>query len=229
MFADDDQSDHDRWVHRARVVAWRLELADISDAFLASLTSRRLDLRSALSSFVLARGLPKHRFKAQRNSARSCAVCNQESKSTTNLNVLNFERFKWGGVRKLKLSYVAFDLEQFENAPKIVPTDDDRKLWKSVVQTIQSMAPTTSAASLASSLGVLPGNKDERSSLIGTLGIVSVLETARHRGFLDTFVPETDRDWPARRFVDDPYPVSWWTRADGVNATALDRLGLSVV
>jgi len=142
--------------------------------------------------------------------------------------VLNFERFKWGGVRKLQVSYVAFDLEQFENAPKLVPTDDDRKLWESIVQAIEAVAPATTASSLSASLGVLPGNKSERSSLIGTLGIVSVLETARQSGFLQTFIPETGRESPPRRFVDDPYPVSWWTRADGVNLTALERLGLSV-
>ncbi len=202
-------------------------LADVSEAFLASLTSHRLDLRSALSSFVLARALPKHKFTPRRGATHLCAVCGLSSTAGTNLNILNFERFKWGGVRKLQASYVAFDLEQFENAPKLVPTDDDRKLWKSMIQAIETVAPDTTAASLASSLGVLSGSKNERSSLIGTLGIVSVLETARHRGFLDAFVPETDREWPARRFVDDPYPVSWWTRADGVNTTALDRLGLS--
>jgi hypothetical protein len=37
-----------------------LSPAEVGEAFLASLTSRRLDLRSALGSYAVARLLPEH-------------------------------------------------------------------------------------------------------------------------------------------------------------------------
>ena len=48
--ADEDRSDHDTWIARAREAARQLTLEEVAEAFIASLTSRRLDLRSALSS-----------------------------------------------------------------------------------------------------------------------------------------------------------------------------------
>jgi hypothetical protein len=41
------------------------------------------------------------------------------------LNILSFERFKWGGVRRDNVAYVAFDLEQFVRAPRLQPTRAD--------------------------------------------------------------------------------------------------------
>jgi hypothetical protein len=88
--------DHDGCVQAARSAAGQISAADVEDAFLASLTSRRLDLRSALPSYVLARALPEHRYTPVRGSGQ-CAVCGLHAQAEArDLNVLNFERFKWG-------------------------------------------------------------------------------------------------------------------------------------
>jgi hypothetical protein len=227
MFANDDVSDHDQWVARARAAASRLEQFTVIEAFLASLTSRRLDLRSALCSYVVARIMPEHRFKVLAG-ANACSVCGQYSRIGTDLNVLNFERFKWGGVRKLHVEYVAFDLEQFEKAPKLTATKDDQRLWRDIIRTIDDSDGSTTATRLATMLRPLPGSRDERANLVGTLGICSVLETEHHHGFLDDWVDASDRELPNRHFIDDPYPVCWWTGRDGINHDALKELSLNV-
>jgi hypothetical protein len=227
MFANDDGSDHDQWVARARAAAARLDQFTVVEAFLASLTSRRLDLRSALCSYVAARVMPEHSFLA-RPGTGSCSVCGQYSGIGTDLNVLNFERFKWGGVRKLQVEYMAFDLEQFENAPKLTATKDDQRLWHDLIRSIDDSDRSTTAARLASVLRPLPGNRAERAQLVGTLGICSVLETDHHHGFLDDWIDASHRELPNRHFIDDPYPVCWWTGRDGVNQDALKELSLNV-
>ena len=60
-----------------------------------------------------------------------------------------------------------------------------------------------------------------REVLIGILGLCGVLETSEHRGYMTRFVPWSERELPARRFIDMHYPACWWTRADGVNGEAV--------
>jgi hypothetical protein len=63
MFASPRAADHDGWVRAARQAVRQVTAAEAGEAFLASLTSRRLDLRSALGSFAVARFPPEHDFE----------------------------------------------------------------------------------------------------------------------------------------------------------------------
>ncbi len=220
MFGSDDLSGHDAWVSRARAAAQRLTISEVRDAFLASLTARRLDLRSALSSYIVARSLPQHSFDETSSQFR-CPVCDGVGRSGVDLNILNFERFKWGGTRKLNVGYVAFDLEQFEQAPKLTPSETDKTLAREIFAFIQSCPPSTTPTQLAHLLKLLPGNKDERASFVEALGILGVLNASEHPGFLTHFITSADRKLPNRHYVDDGYPVCWWTASDGVNAKAV--------
>ena len=220
MFGPDTPRDHDDWVTRARGAAQGLTLSEVRDAFLASLTSRRLDLRSALSSYIIARSLPDHPFDGTAAQFR-CLVCDAVAHSSADLNILSFERFKWGGVRKLDIGYIAFDLEQFERAPKLEPSRADKTLAREISAFIQSCPPSTTPTQLAQALKMLPGNKDERASFIDALGIVGILNAPEHPGFLTRFVTSADRNLPNRHYVDDGYPVCWWTAANGVDNLAL--------
>lgn len=62
MFDQPRQLGHDGWVEAARAAAAAVSASEISAAFLVSLTTRRLDLRSALGSFAVARHLVAHRY-----------------------------------------------------------------------------------------------------------------------------------------------------------------------
>ena len=83
--------DHDEVVARAIDLGSRVEIERAAGAFLASLASRRLDLRSALGSLGVARALPAHTF-VRRLHEQACDVCggyNREP-ALTDVNVLNF-------------------------------------------------------------------------------------------------------------------------------------------
>ena len=124
MFDQPWVAGHGELVGTARAAVARLDVAEVGDAFLAGLTSRRFDLRSALGSYAVARHLPAHAFRPGVDADR-CEVCGLiDGVRPVDRNVMNFERFKWGGVRRDDLEYVAFDLVQFARAPRLEPQDE---------------------------------------------------------------------------------------------------------
>ncbi|HET7017031.1 MAG TPA: hypothetical protein VFI65_24115 [Streptosporangiaceae bacterium] len=222
MFDSLRTEDHDGWIAAARAAVTPVSALEVGEAFLASLTSRRLDLRSALGSYAVARFLPEHPFESV-GPGFQCQVCDQyEDSDGEDLNVLNFERFKWGGVRTDCVEYLAFDLEQFALAPRLRPTRADIELGQRLIDQLRQLPPETTAARAVTQLKMINGNKAERDKLIGILGVCGILGTADHPGYATAFVRSADRVLPERRFVDQSYPACWWTAADGVNAEALN-------
>lgn len=74
MFRERRVLDHDGWVDTACAAVAQVTPIDVAAAFVTSLATRRLDLRSALGSYAVARHLTPHAFAAHRSSDR-CAVC----------------------------------------------------------------------------------------------------------------------------------------------------------
>ena len=44
------------------------------------------------------------------------------------INIMNFEKIKWGGVRLNNVEYILFDLELFRNIVITKPNDEDIKI-----------------------------------------------------------------------------------------------------
>ena len=72
------------------------------------------------------------------------------------MNVLNFERFKWGGVRRDNIEYMAFDLEQFARAPKLKPTQADVDLGQRLIDLFCQLPRATTGARVAAHLAAAP-------------------------------------------------------------------------
>ena len=100
---------HDDLVNWLKSSLKIVTLETIRNSFLVSLSTRRLELRSALGSYAVAKNFPNHVYNGNNYC---CEICGAFKKSNLpyDLNVLNFERYKWGGVRHEKLEYIAFDL-----------------------------------------------------------------------------------------------------------------------
>jgi hypothetical protein len=218
---------HDQVVAGVIGAVAEVSLDAAADASLASMTSRRLDLRSALGSYAVARHLRPHPFTSGRIEGQ-CAVCGLREDQVSDRNILNFERFKWGGVRRDDLTYVWLDLELFSSADRPRPTHQDGLSVERILAELDN-APVdmTAAGAEQKLLRGINSNKDERSVLLGILGVCSVLETPDHRGYANAFVRAEDRTLPARRFVDQRYPACWWTAAHGVNHEAAHAFGLN--
>ena len=212
-----------------KAVAWALgariavSQEQVVSAFLASLSSRRLDLRSALGSYAVLRHFPKHKHRAfSRGDKRTCAMCGESpaSRLPEDLNVLNFERFQWGGVRHDQPVYAAFDLDRLASTPAREPTADDVALLRAIVAAVRALPANSRPGRLDKALApILKSNQEERRTLISILGFAGVLQPKGHPSYRTTFVPlvdreETNDDWT--------FPVGMWRGSDGVSQAALD-------
>jgi hypothetical protein len=224
MFAESLTLDHDGWVDRVLAAVALVDAAAVSDAFIVSLTTRRLDLRSAMGSYAVARHLPRHSFYADR-SGRLCRVCGlYERDSAQDLNVLSFERFKWGGVRRDDLRYIAFDLEQFQLAPQEPLNEAAIAVGGQMLAALRGAPPSATSTTVARALPMIKGNAQERGVLVDILGVAGVLDTKEHPGYHREFISYAERELPNRHFVDSAYPACWWRGGSGVNEDAVQQL-----
>ncbi|MFL6060754.1 MAG: hypothetical protein ACJ72E_05955 [Marmoricola sp.] len=222
MFRELATMDHDGWVGRAREAVERTSAADVGAAFLASLESRRLDLRSALGSYAVARHLPAHEFTPTKDGRR-CRVCGLYPSAQQDLNILNFERFKWGGVRRDHVAYLAFDLEQFANAPRLAVTDAGLAAARELANTLRSATPGETATRVATRLRSFDSNKAEREVVMDILGVCGVLFDPAHPGYRQEFVRLDERPLPDQHYVERTYPTCWWHGSDGIDDAALEE------
>lgn len=208
--------EHDRAQNQLLSLVSQIDRRRVANAFLSSLSTRRLDWRSALGSYTVFQHMPPH---AESQVNGRCAVCNMYSGSREeNLSVLNFERYKWGGVRHDQVPYAFLDLSLFikEDIPE--PTAEDVSIFRSVISKIKESPVKASSASLQTHFSrVLKSNKAERDVFVSLLGFCDILATSRNPGYSERYIPSCERILPDSRFVDMPYPVCWWTSIDGVN------------
>ena len=212
---------HGDIVRRAIEARSRIEPHAVAAAFLASLTTRRLELRSALGSYAVLLHFPPHEHHDRR---KRCPVCGEYNTpdEDVDLNVLNFERFKWGGVRHDQPIYATFDLERFASLDPPSPTGADVAIFRRILREIESVPPETTAPQLEKSfVGILPSNKAEREILVNILGYSGVLAVPDHAGFSNGFVRSDERQLPPQRFVEMGYPACWWRGRFGIDEAAL--------
>lgn len=211
---------HDEAIWQLREAAGRVTPRQAADAFLGSLSTRRLDQRSALGSHAFARHLQPHEWAAERESCPLCGLHGR--RGTHDLNVLNFGRWKWGGVRHTDPVYAWLDLSLFLAGHPPSPTDNDVRIFRELIERIAAAPASTTSSTLHTLLApALKSNKAERDQLVAILGLCGVLRTPAHPSFSERFVPAAERSLPSRRFVDMAYPACWWTGSDGLDRDAL--------
>ncbi len=204
---------HDQTLQALRDAVSKITPEDVANAFLFSLSTRELKYRSALGSYWYALSLPDH----SHTEKSPCYFC--DWLPTEDYNVLNFERFKWGGVRHTKPEYALFDLEQFLLLPKVTPTDTDRAILKSILRSIQELAPSKKAGAyreLITRKKLLKSNKSEVEAILNILGICGILSSNDAPCYFDKFVDVYHRS-PIENTNDYAYPVNRWHVSDGVN------------
>ena len=220
MMFDPMEVSHADVVKRVIAVIKKLSPQRVADGFLASLSTRRLDLRSALGSFAIHQFLSPHTFTTSTDPY--CTICGATNpKRGEDLNVLNFERHKWGGVRHDQPIYALFDLEQFRKSKIPTPTAEDLQIFRDLIDVIRNVPPSTSSAKLPKCLGSagFKSSKPEREVIVQILGFCGILDAPAHPGYSKQFIPYSKRDEPATGEM--PYPVSWWRAKNGVNDKAL--------
>jgi hypothetical protein len=150
-----------------------------------------------------------------------------ESEPDVDRNILNFERFKWGGVRRTDLLYISLDLQQFATSDRPRPTPDDTAVFSRLLGGLEELpAGTTAPRAAAHRWEGIASNRAERETVLDMLGICSILVTPGRSGFAERFVPAAERELPPYRNVERAYPACWWRAEDGVDRAAAATVGL---
>lgn len=199
-------------------------------AFMSSLSTRRLDWRSGIGSWYAAKQLTPHPYTPVATGFSyedgqpvavgfSCQLCKEagivgrERYEEEDLNVLNFERIKWGGVRHGDLLYTLFDLEQLQKADIPKPTETDIAIFKGILSAAASCAPGDYPSALRDKLKDVPGlktNQAERAVILELLACIGVLRPKSYDR------PEKGKhDW---------HYVTCWRGEDGFDSEAVGRL-----
>lgn len=143
----------------------------VTDAFLCSLSTKRLDWRSGLGSYENAKRLLTEK------DINEYYYGHGENKD---LNVINFERIKWGGVRHDNGLYNWLDLSLLdkENIPK--PSQQDIEIFKSILNVIDKSEFGETPSKLRDRIKeVFNVSKNERHVLIEILGCADILKPLR--------------------------------------------------
>ncbi|MDK8643917.1 hypothetical protein ACQRXC_27485 (plasmid) [Niallia taxi] len=213
---------HDEIIHNVNELVNILDLKEIIEQFIASLSTRRLDLRSALGSYIVGKHLLKHTFTGAESYCIYCGSYSSKTQERQDLNILNFERFKWGGIRHLDPLYIAFDLNQYTNSEKLVPTSEDYEILNKILIAINELPPEGKIRDLEKALTkIIKSNKEEREVLLQILGYCSILSNKEYPGFINKFIPFVEREEPNHYKNDWTYPVCFWTGKNGLNREAL--------
>lgn len=141
----------------------------IVNGFLSSLTNKRPDWRSAIGSYFNAKLILEN--KRQFYRADTFKYENED------LNVLNFERIKWGGVRHSDLLYNYLDLKLFDQEEVAKPTEEDIYIFKGILNCIDQSPPGEYPSKLRERLrGVIGISKDQRGVLMEILACCEILK-----------------------------------------------------
>lgn len=220
---------HDDCINQLLDLIEQISEESIIKAFLSSLSTRNIAHRSAIASYYLAKNIPKHKYTPEVSGtfyengvaishSYTCGICRDtqygiigdEKYIDYDLNTLNFERLKWGGIRLGHIIYMLFDLKRFQEEKKDEVTNDDIQIFRAILDTISTSSKDDYPSKLVDRLkDNLKSTKDERAMLIeimAALGILSPKATDRpNRG---------KNDWV---FVEQ------WRGEDGYNETIVKK------
>ncbi|MDI3319504.1 hypothetical protein [Pinibacter soli] len=147
---------------------------DVANAFLSSLTNKRLELRSAFASWVNASKI------IQTETVDGWLL--REKYVDEDLNVMNSERLKWGGVRHSHAIYNYLDLTLFSKLSIDKPSDEDIAIFCSILEAINQSAVGETPSKLRDRLkDVYKSSKEERSNLLEILGCCHILQPGSYK------------------------------------------------
>ena len=237
LFDYPEYETHSDTLNRIRPILAQIDPKDIANAFLFSLSTRKLEYRSALGSYYYASAVPKHEFTNSHNEELAaigghCYLCGwwswdavPKKSIRSGYNHYNYLRYKYGGKPILNphINYALFDLEQFLKLPKVVPTDEDRRIFAGILSCVDRLNSSDKAGKLRDTITkakIFKSNKDELSALLGQLGICGILASKDSPSYDVFFANEYERD-PVEHKNDFAYPVNRWHARDGVNTDKL--------
>ncbi len=191
----------------------KVDKTNVVNAFIYSLGNRQLEFRSALGSYAVALNFPSHDFKASQTFTATypCNICGLHENERIIYNSMNYERYKYGGVRHLYPEFVAFDLREFQNLDKVEPNKSDLIILKNILCFASQLPAGSRLSDLDRGIGkMFKSNKNERHILLQILSYCGILQPIDCPGFLNGFPEHDKRGDRLGPRSDWPYPASFW-------------------
>jgi hypothetical protein len=212
---------HDEAVRKCFEYYALLDKKHVTNLFLASLSSHRLDWRSGLSAYAIMQTMPDHPYDG--NAARFCKICSAAERNHLDLTGLNKQRFSFGSLLVLRTPYeIQFFLQQHAELANVEPTSADFAIFNAIVALIKTLDEDAKPNQVTKKLRTVKGFKasiDQCRCFLETLGLCSILETEKHKGYLTQYTAPGFS--PSKSHSSDwAYPVDFWTGKDGINRDA---------
>ena len=223
LIRDPFELTHSKIISRIAKAREAVDKEKVANAFISSLSSGLLFLRSALGSLSHAIHLPMHRHAATQKGG-SCTVCRFRPQRTIACHGFLARRMMHAGnVLQGELDYVLCDLEEF-GIPQFTCTRSDRAILKRILATIKKLPDDAGLGELQKSLtGIFKGNKYDRQVVLEILGSCGILKPRNSISMHERWVPHNERPWPTHFFRKEwKSPVNCWVAADGVNDEAVE-------
>jgi hypothetical protein len=228
LMFDDFSMSHDQGNDWLFEVLKLISKDQVVDMFLAGLTSRRLDWRSGLPAYAVARQYPDHAYAPTEGHPYICSVCGDytyKEREQRNVNLLNQFRLATGGLCQIGMGPItlAFYLDQFSRIQPVKSSKAEEDIFWQIIELIENAEDRDKATDLEKKLSkakLLKGDKNERREILETLALCGILETKEHKGFYKQYVPVWTRE---QRGVDTDmgYPLRWWRGKNKINEEAL--------
>ena len=155
-------------LNRLQEIVETVSLKKITDAFLCSMTNNRLDWRSALGSYTNAKRLLAESNFDEYYYGRGVNI---------DLNIMNFERIKWGGISHNNGTYNWLDLTLLNAENVTKPTEKDIKTFQLVLNQIENSNINDRIDTLRDRLSsVLKSTIEERHFFTDILGSAEILK-----------------------------------------------------
>lgn len=184
-----------------------ISLNDVANAFLYSLSTRNMEYRYILASYVYAVSWLKF------DRGRTDKV-----PSKLNRTFYNWVKYKGGGIWG-EIGKPIFYLNEFAHMDRKTPIDIDKNILEKIISISSTMNDQATGIMLCKKIQeskLLPCNKSEIIGILETLAICGILETPKHKGYIDSFTPPLMRDTGDLR-QSLSYPFNWWCGENKVN------------
>lgn len=184
-----------------------ISLNNAANSFLYSLSTRDMEYRYILASYVYATSW----LKFDRGKT-------DKIPPYLNRTFYNWVKYKGGGIWG-EIGKPIFYLNEFASMNKPIPTDIDKNILNKIIAISSSIDKQATAITLCKKIqenNILPCNKCEIIGILETLAICGILETSEHEGYLNSFTPPLMRDSGDLR-QSLSYPLNWWRGENKVN------------
>jgi hypothetical protein len=218
---------HNEVIARLQAIAPTVDVTAAANVFVAACGSADTKWRSVLPALSVALAMPSHDLDDwSRGMCRVCFLCENNTIYPTKLA---FANHRYGGVLDGNPIEALVALEIASREPTWPePTSRDVWVFHQMLDLLRGLAPTArygkARSAILSTKLLAQGNTAQCTSWLEQLGLIGVLETAERSGMFTAFTNALTRDQRPNVRVEPSAPLGWWTAADGLNETLIDRL-----